>query len=219
MKHCDKCRVNVRGKELLCPLCQNTLSGPDEEDIYPVLPTIYKQYELFFKLLILFTVVAGISCVTVNLIIPDTGYWSVFVVLGILCFWISLAFAIRKRHNIPRNIVNQVFILSLLSVGWDYITGRHGWSLDFVIPITSIAAMISLAVLAKIMKMPVGDYMVYLFSNIAFGMIPLIFYLAGWINVVVPSVVCIAISILSLSALILFEGKNMRMELVKRFHL
>lgn len=219
MKYCDKCKVDVRGKVSLCPLCQNKLSGMEEEEIYPVLPTMYKQFELFFKLLILCTVAAGLSCVAINLIMPNTGYWSLFVVLGIICFWIGLAFAIRKRNNIPRNIVNQVVIVSVLCIGWDVITGWRGWSLDFVIPITCVVALISLAVVAKVTKMPVGDYMVYLFANIAFGIIPIIFYLTGWLRNIIPSVICVAFSILSMVALMLFEGRNLRLELIKRFHL
>lgn len=219
MKYCERCKVNVRGKDYLCPLCQNKLSGLPEEEIYPDIPTIYKQFELFFKLLIISSVASGITCVAVNLILPDTGYWSVFVLLGIVCFWISLVFAVRKRNNIPQNIVYQVFILSVLCVGWDSITGWRGWSLDFVIPIASIVTMISLAVVAKTMKMPIDDYMVYMFANIAFGIIPLIFYLTKLVEVVIPSIICIAISILSLVTLMLFKGKSMRLELIKRFHL
>ncbi len=219
MKYCDKCRVTIRGNEAVCPLCQNRLSGTDEEEIFPAVPTIYRQFELFFKLLILLTILAGISCVAVNLILPQSGYWSVFVVLGILCFWISLAYAVRKKDDIPKSITAEVVILSLLSIGWDWFTGWRGWSLDFVLPITCIAAMISLAIIARVTKMPAGDYIVYLIVDILFGIVPLIFYLTGLVSIVTPSVVCIALSVLSLSVLILFEGKNMLQEIVKNFHL
>jgi hypothetical protein len=219
MKYCDKCKVTIRSNEAVCPLCQNRLVGTEGEEIYPEVPTIYRQFEMFFKLLILSTILAGVGCVAVNLILPQGGYWSVFVVLGILCFWISLAYAVKKKDNIPKNITVQVVILSLLSIGWDWLTGWRGWSLDFVLPITCIAAMISLSIIARVTKMPAGDYIVYLIVDIVFGIVPLIFYLTGLVGIVIPSVICIALSLLSLSVLILFEGKNMLQEIERNFHL
>lgn len=218
MRYCEKCRVKVRGAETLCPLCQHRLSGEAEERVYPLVPTVYRQYETFFKVLILFTIAAGVVCAAVNLLLPRSGYWSVFVALGILCFWISLAYAVRKKDNIPKNITVQVFIVSVLSFGWDWLTGWRGWSLNFVIPIACSVALLSLAIVAKVMKMPPGDYIAYFIVDIVFGIVPLVFYLTGLVSIATPSVVCISLSVLSLSALIVFEGKNMTEELSKSFH-
>ena len=218
MRTCKKCGVKVRGAETVCPLCQHRLSGEPGEVVYPWIPTIYRQHELFFKCLILSSVAASVVCAAVNLLLPAGGFWSVFVVLGILCFWVSLAYAVRKMDNIPKNITVQVFLVSVLSFGWDRMTGWHGWSLDFVIPIACGAAMLSLFIIAKVMKLPPEEYIVYFMVDILFGVVPLVFYLTGLIRIVVPSVVCISLSFLSLSALIVFEGKEMLRELVRRFH-
>lgn len=187
--------------------------------MYPLIPTVYRQHEMFFKVLTLSTIVGGVVCAAVNLLLPQSGYWSVFVVFGILCFWISLAYAVRKRNNIPKNITVQVLIVSVLSLGWDWLTGWRGWSLDFVIPIACSVALLSLAIITKVMKMPPGDYIAYFIVDIVFGIVPLVFYLTGLVSIVIPSVVCIALSVLSLSALIVFEGKNILQELAKRFHI
>jgi hypothetical protein len=218
MRTCKKCGVKVRGAETVCPLCQHRLSGEPEEAVYPQIPTVYKQHEMFFKCLILSSVAAGVVCVAVNLLLPAGGFWSVFVVLGILCFWVSLAYAVRKKDNIPKNITGQVFLVSVLSFGWDWLTGWRGWSLNFVIPIACSVALLSLAIVAKVMRMPPGDYIAYFTIDIVFGIVPLVFYLTGLISIATPSVVCISLSILSLSALLVFEGKNMLQEMAKRFH-
>lgn len=218
MKYCEKCKVSIRGKNANCPLCQNRLSGADEEELYPCVPTIYRQYELFFKMLIFLTIMTGVLCVAVNLILPDSGFWSLFVVVGIACFWISLMYALQKKDNIPNNITAQVFILSVLSIGWDWFTGCRGWSLNYVIPIACSVAMISLAIIARVTKMPAEDYIVYFIIDIVFGIVPLILYLTGQLGFIIPSVICISLSVLSLSALILFEGKNVLSEMAKNFH-
>lgn len=218
MRYCDKCKLKVRGSDTVCPLCQHKLSGEAEERVYPLVPTVYRQHKIFIKSLILFTITVGVICAAVNLIFPQSGYWSAFVALGILCFWISLAYAVKKKDNIPKNITVQVFIVSVLSYGWDFLTGWRGWSLNFVIPIACSMALLSLLIVAKVMKIPPGDYIAYITIDIVFGIVPIVFYLCGLLTIVVPSIVCISLSILSLSALLVFEGRNMLQELAKRFH-
>ena len=79
MKYCENCKVSVRGNGEFCPLCQHTLIGEGSEEVYPKLPTLFHQHALFFKLLIFITAAAGIICVAINLLLPQSGYWSVFV--------------------------------------------------------------------------------------------------------------------------------------------
>lgn len=219
MRYCEKCRVKVRGKETHCPLCQNRLTGSAEESCYPSVPILYKQYEPFFKSLIFSTIAASVICAAVNLILPKSGYWSIFVILGILYFWVSFAYTLKKKDNIPKSISNQAFILSLLSLGLDWFTGWHGWSLNYVLPISFSVALLSLAIVAKVIKLPAEDYIVNLIVAIVFGFVPFILYVSGFVQSVIPSVICISLSVLSLSALILFEGNEVLGEIVKNFHL
>ena len=69
----------------------------------------------------------------------------------------SLAFALHKWRNIPKNMIYQVVILSLLAVVWDRFTGWHGWSLDYVIPILCVTAMVSMSAIAKVCLLYTSD--------------------------------------------------------------
>ena len=219
MRFCDKCKVNIRGTATFCPLCQSELTGEMDAPVYPRIKTLYQRLGLFFKLLILGTVVAGVASVAVNLILPQTGYWSLLVLCGIGCFWVSFFFIIRKRHNLPKSMLYQVVLISVISILWDNLTHWRGWSLDYVIPITCVAAMVSMAVVAKVLHMPVSDYIVCIIADTIFGIVPILFYVFDMVNVVIPSIICISISVISLVTLILFEGKNIRMEIIKRLHI
>lgn len=97
--------------------------------------------------------------------------------------------------------------------------GWIGWSIDYVIPTVCVLAMIVMAVGAKILKIGVGDLIIYLLIDAIFGFVPAIFIIFKWVNVQFPSVICVAVSIISLSAMILFEGDNMKTELKKRMHI
>lgn len=219
MRYCDQCKVHVRGGDTVCPLCQNRLTGDAQKALYPEIKTVYRQYQFLFRLLIAATVSGGMICVGINLMLPGSGFWSVFVVFGILCFWISLTAVLKRRDNLLKTIVYQALLLSLLSVLLDLFIGWSGWSLDFFIPITYTLELVSLFIIAKVKKLPPEDSIVYLITAILFCVIPIVFYFTGLISVALPSVLCMTFSVITLVSLIVFEGRTLLVEVRKRFHL
>lgn len=221
MKTCEKCAVSVSGSFEKCPLCQNKLKGEtqSEYEIFPFIPLVTHKHSLLFRLLMLGSAAVVIVSFAINWMLPQSGFWSLFVVAGVACVWISLLIALRKRHNILKNLSYQVTIISILAILWDIFTGWHGWSVDYVIPIAFVSVMTATSVLARILKMPTEVYMVYSILLILYGIIPAIFVLSGLSVIVYPSLICVAGSLLSLAALTIFEGRNMVEELKRRLHL
>lgn len=221
MRYCRRCGLTVAGQRKYCPLCQAELEKQDteEDEIFPEIPTIFRKYNVFFRSLILASVIISVTGIIINILIPADFWWSFFVAGGIGCLWISMAIAISKRNNIPKNILYQVFIISVCAVAWDFCTNWRAWSVNYVIPITCTLAMLSMAIIAKVTNLHVRDYIIYLMIAMLFGIIPVAFILTGIVKVLYPSLICVAASIISLTALILFEGDNMRAELKRRLHL
>lgn len=221
MKYCEKCKVDVAGTIEYCPLCQRKLTnkGGEEYDRFPYVPTMYNKHTLFFKMMAFISVVAAVICVAINFIIPTEVFWALFVVLGIGCLWIALTFAIKKLGNIPKNILYQVIIFSVLSLIWDKITGWHNWSLNYVIPFLCVGAIICLAVLAWIMKLKFEDFFFYLVMYVVFGIVPVIFLFTDSVTVLYPSLISIGLSIISFAALLIFQGKQILTEIKNRFHM
>lgn len=102
---------------------------------------------------------------------------------------------------------------------WDVFTGWHRWSLNYVVPSLCVFAMAGMAVIARVLHLRVEDFFIYLIIDGLFGVIPILFLLFRWVTVVYPSVVCVACSLLSLAAILSFEGERMRAEWKKRMHL
>ena len=133
--------------------------------------------------------------------------------------WLSLSIAIRKRYNMLKNLSYQVTVASILSLLWDIFTGWHGWSVDFFIPAAFVSAMAATAVLARIFKIQPGTYIIYSFLLMIYGIIPAVFVVSGLSAVIYPSLICVACSLFSFAALLIFEGRNMIEELKRRLHL
>ena len=183
-----------------------------QQEIYPDIPPFYERH-MAIRIMAFISVVALVAGFVIHNIFPSEVNWPMYEVLGLISMWVSLIVVLRKRHNIPKNIMWLVLIVSVLSVIWDWRTGSKGWSLDFVIPIVSASAMIVMYVTAKIMNLSVGDYVAYFLLAALFGIIPVIFILLDLINMIYPSVICVAVSIIFLSAIIIFQGENIKAEL------
>ncbi|WP_308753656.1 DUF6320 domain-containing protein [uncultured Anaerotruncus sp.] len=219
MRYCEKCRVSVRDSREDCPLCQGPLSGEPEPCVFPELPDERPPYHLLIRGMVFLSIAAVVVCFAVNTLVPSSSWWALFVAAGIACMWVCLWSVIRQRNNIPKNILWLVFWLSLLAVLWDVFTGWHRWSLNYVVPSLCVFAMAGMAVIARVLHLRVEDFFIYLIIDGLFGVVPILFLLFRWVTVVYPSVVCVACSLLSLAAILSFEGERMRAEWKKRMHL
>ncbi len=218
---CDNCKVSLKGSYEVCPLCGGIINGDEEvtEEVFPSLPTIFQEFNIFIRLMILLSIVAIVASFAVNMIFTRESRWSFIVAGGVGCLWLSMFFIIRKKSNIPKTILWQVVLIGILSVLWDSSMGWLGWSIDFVIPGICVGAMIVMAISAKLLKISARDLTVYFLIDAIFGFVPIIFIIFGGLHFLFPSVICVAASIISISTLILFQGDNMRAELKKKMHI
>lgn len=217
MKYCENCRISLRTARKTCPLCQSALKG-ESDSVFPEIKSVYNQFILFFKLLLFCTIAGAILAVAVNVMIPRSGLWCHYVLLGVLCFWVLLITAVRRRTSIPRGILNQVFWICVFSIVWDALTDWHGWSLDYVIPCACMTAILALGIIGKILRLPAGDYIGCIFADAVLGIIPLIFYLCNLLHFTYLSLTCAAVSVIAIVSLFIFAGRQIRSELARRFH-
>lgn len=221
MKYCNKCKTHITGSLTYCPLCQSELVVIDEkvEELYPMAYESDAANYMILKIFAFISVVVSILSVFMNIIIPTKVWWSLIVVTTFVCLWISLSIAISKHKNILKYLLHQSIIISLFSIFLDYFTGRYGWSINFVIPVIFTLAMIVMYILSKILRLQAGEYMIYLLLDALFGIIPILFLVTDSVKYTVPSFICILVSLISVTALIIFEGRTMLSELKRRLHI
>lgn len=220
MKYCNNCKVDVVGNRKNCPLCQEILKGDKAEDeVFPKISFVYKEHGMFFKIMLLVSIIIATVSVAINILLPSRGAWSLFILGGLGSVWASMISAINKRNNIPKNIIYQVIIISVIAVLWDLLTRWKGWSITYVIPFVYIFAMISMSIISKVRKLHVEDYILYLIIDGLFGLIQIIFIFTGGLTTLYPSLICIVASIISLSTILIFEEKRLRAEIKRRLHL
>jgi hypothetical protein len=142
-----------------------------------------------------------------------------FVIAGLASLWLSFLTINRQWWNIPKNIFLQLFVISILVFLWDIFTGFNKWSIDFVIPILFSCSMIALAVFAKVRKLKVEDYIIFLVIISVISIFSLLLIIFHAVSIIYPAMICFTLSIISLAFLLLFEGRALLHELQRRMHL
>ncbi len=221
MKYCRHCKVYIREERDKCTLCENILEeelNGKSEDVFPEIPPFYESH-LALKIMIFISIVALVVSFGISMIFPNNINWPILFMLAVISIWVGLIIIVQKRYHIPKKIIWQVIIISILAVFWDYKTGWRGWSLDYVIPLACVSAMIIMYVTVKIMHLSISDYITYVLLDGVFGIIPVLFIIFDLVNVVYPSIISIGFSIISLSAIFIFHGREIKTEITKRMHI
>ena len=221
MKYCSKCKTHIAGTLAYCPLCQDELVVIEDrkEIFYPEFYETDRTSHMILKMFAFISVVTSILCVFLNIIIPARIWWSLIVIVTFGCLWLSLSIALSKHKNILKSLLHQSIVMSLFALFLDYFTGPYGWAINFVIPVIFTLAMILMYMLSKILHLQPGEYIIYLLLDALFGIIPILFLITDHIKYKVPSFICILASLISVAALIIFEGRIMFSELKRRLHI
>ena len=94
--------------------------------------------------------------------------------------WLATTIGFFKRHNLLKNAMWQLVIVTGISILWDYLTGWRGWSVDFVLPIVSMGILLAMVVISAIRRYPAKEYMIYLVMAAGYGLVvPLLLLVFG----------------------------------------
>ena len=216
---CDKCNISLLGNHEHCPLCQGDLTGIPNSggNIFP--PVFIKDNRRFISWIALLAIIIITVSYAANKAFPAGGSWWILVAAGIGSLWASFTIAVKKRNNLPKAILWQVVLATILSLIWDYFTGFHMWSVNFVIPTFASCAMAAMAIVSRLLHLNIEDFIIYLILDSFIGFAFFVLLAFEIPTVTLPSLVCFACSVISISALVLLEGRALKMEIQRRLHI
>ena len=103
MSYCVNCGVELDANAKVCPLCQTPVWHPDTETaVEPYFPTQPAQVEPVSKkgMILLLTSMlasAAVCCGLINLLLPFSGPWSLYVIGAAVMLWIWFVFPLILR--------------------------------------------------------------------------------------------------------------------------
>ena len=79
--------------------------------------------------------------------------------------------------------------------------------------------MLAVLILSRVLRLPDKEYLINLIVCAVMGIIPLVFLFTGLLEVIIPSVICVAVSLILISVQLIFNWKAMYREITKKLHL
>lgn len=221
MRRCEDCGVQVAGTRGRCPLCGEPLEKvPGEErEIYPKVPLLRKKYKKLLFPLFLFSIACCVAAGIVNLFFPQTGFWSLIVLCGVLYLWSCLRTAVTKRGNLPKQLFLQTLFLSALLLLLDLLTGWRGWSAGYGVPLLSTASMMALAVYYWGFRWEDHHIVQYVALDLLYSVVSAVLFFTGCAGVLWPSLLCMCMGVGSFLAVVLFRRKVILGQLHRGAHL
>lgn len=217
MKRCNNCKIIFSQIDDLCPLCHNPSQYEEGEDdySYPYIPLQFSG-STGIKILLFISVIVAVVMSAIGYLTKTSLKMPLFTIMAILTMWIVLFTIVQKRRNIIKSFLYQMLIFSILFIIWDINTGLRGWAVSFAIPILNISAQIAMLISAKIMREHPSDYLIYFLLACLTGLFPLIFLILDLTTKPLLSVLCVSISIITLSGMMIFYGNILWDEIKKK---
>lgn len=174
----------------------------------------------FFRIFSFCCIAAAVVAAIVNISFTPDRYWAVVVSGGILSMWFALAVGFFKRHNLLKNAMWQLLVITIGCILWDAFTGWHSWSVNYVLPSVNIAILISMLIITKLQSLTAREYMIYYLMGAGYGiLLPGILWLTGAITIPFLASICIGFNFLMIIAMVIFKHQDFKEELYKKFHI
>lgn len=219
MRKCLKCNVFIASSSNVCPLCNTPVESGSEYDVFPIVHYDYKHHDILLNILKVCSIIATLLCLFLNYTINREISWSLFVIAGILSFWLTLVTALRGRKHFMKMLFVEMILIIIVSIMWDYFTGFHFWSINYCLPFLCSIYTICI-LLMRIFRVNLAkDFIFYATINSMIGLVPGILLIFNEVTVLWPSYVSVIISMIILVFLLVFNKRQVKNELERRFHI
>ncbi|MDD4796278.1 MAG: DUF6320 domain-containing protein [Eubacteriales bacterium] len=234
MKRCRQCDVWVDSDGAKCPLCYADLecaqdgAGGAPGETYPQLGPAQHNgpgYHVVSRIFLFLSLLAAAVSLSVNFLVDRMHTpWSLLVVGGIPFVWLLVRYVIMGKVNIARRLMTQLLGSAgfVLLLEW-FLRGSiyQGWALTYAIPFMNVAATLAITMILCVRYLRWTAYTLYQFLTALLGLLPLLFWLMGWITPGIwwPSLASAFYSLATLAGMFIFVDRKYKNELIRRFHL
>ncbi|WP_026651925.1 DUF6320 domain-containing protein [Butyrivibrio proteoclasticus] len=220
MQICPKCKVNIRGEKSCCPLCQSQLKKVEGE-LSPAFPTLKKKKIsniTFIKVCTFLFVALEIIFFALHYVTQRQFSFFPIMILGTLVVWLTLITTIYLKNNMIKVITWEVIVAIIVDVYIDKATGFNGWSLHWMVPATLVALAIATITIAKMLKLRLDEYILYIVFDLLMALSQMIFIRLGQNRFIYPAVFSITFYLILTAALVIFRFRDLKNATQKMFN-
>lgn len=222
MKKCEHCLVEVKTKNTNCPLCYRELKGGGKKtgvEPYKMRERdLYKKSKVFlYKLFLFLSIVITSACVLINLLTKTFPLWSLVVAIAILYCWVLICHTIISKRSIFEKLLLQIGSFMAFLFACEMMAQGDKWMVDYVIPSISMMVVFVLFVLAQVLKYNKGVF-AYFIVTLILTLISGGLLLFGASHYMLLNIIAVVVGGISILGMIIFNGRVLKTEISKKFH-
>lgn len=186
--------------------------------LYPNIKNIKKSRALM-NISIIVTIFVSITLILINFAIQQKLNWSVVAILGIVYTWNTIIFSLRKGINLASSVMLQTVQILVLLFFIDFVFGFKKWSFFIGFPIVTIISNLIMLVLTIVKYRKYVQYAIYeiliLFLSVLSNFIIIFIFREKFLL----NIISLGFAFLNLVIVIILNGKALKIELQKKFHI
>ncbi len=212
MQYCPKCRIYIRGRKKCCPLCQGRLEDDNkaEDSPFPVLPVPHVSGYSFLKIATFAAVVLIVLMGFIDYVLHGRSAVPKLVSLCAVLAVGDLHVGAYFRNNIMKMVVVQEYIVALITIAADRLTGGFGWSFAWTVPCLLTASAATIVIIGKAMHRTFETYAIYILWAVIFSLLQIIPIKKGWNPMPLPAVINMCLMFVFAAGIVIFKGREMR---------
>lgn len=219
MQYCPKCRISIKGNKSGCPLCGGRLTGEAEPGGFPVLEKKRISHMSIVKIATFCGLSSFIIMLALEILYNFELTWVPFAVLGILIAWGDLMVGVYFRNNLIKTFTVETYLVMAGCLLIDSLTGWHGWSVGFVLPIGFVLLAFVTVGIGRGAHLRLEEYIIYLFVTMILSMFQIFPVLAHTNPVILPAVMSMALLLILGCAAVIFRFRDLMSAAEKLFNL
>lgn len=177
-----------------------------------------KKADTMIKIAIVISIIVGITLLLINHFATPKIRWARYCNAGIIYVWVTVLYALNKNINIASHLFIQMIALSALCIYIDVSTGFKAWSINSAIPIIVIISNIAMLILSVASYNNYARYAFFQLLIVVASFVPIFLVYEHMVNDKTLSIVATSISGANLIISLLFHSKDIKSELIKKFH-
>ena len=227
MSRCKQCNVEILDNTEKCPLCHHVLELDDaqRENMYPNARVVGRKYRMLENILLFASIVVFLVCFYINFTynrnIPteEEVWWS--LILGLVLVYGNglLRITILGKSDYLFKIIIAIFLALAVLLEVDWLTGAHGWGVNFVFPIAIICMDIAILILMLVNRRNWQSYLMVQIGALILGVIAFVLVLTDVITFPYLAVIAAGFALFVFLGTGIIGDQKARTELKRRFHI
>lgn len=175
-----------------------------------------KEGEELVKIFLIVSVIIAVVLIIINKLVTPNISWAGLANCGIIYIWITVIYSIKRNTNIAGHVLLQIIIMSMAMLYIDDKMGFYGWSVNIAIPIILIVANVTMLILTIVSYKKYIRYAIYQLVIVLITLTSIIFIMKNT-NILGKSAVII--SVINLLISLILSYKDIKEEIIRKFHM